>query len=90
MPEPLRSRLRSLLHLRYQLLSYLYTVCYESSLGLGPILRPVELSPGGKWAEHCMMFGPSVLIYSVQDINTKLDLPPGNWYHVETHELATG
>ncbi len=87
--------LRDAIRLRYKLLPYIYTQFFLSSLGLGPIIRPMTWIDKGV-DERCMnrqfMFGEQMLVAPVLETtdNMEVILPNGIWHDFFTGEQFQG
>ena len=85
------------LHLRYQLLPYIYTVAHEAAFTGLPMLRPLILEfqndPGSATAKTEFMFGSDLLVAPViwpHTIARLVYFPPGNWISYDEGFEITG
>jgi alpha-glucosidase len=78
--------LKAFLHLRYQLLPYLYTCAWEASQTGAPIMRPLFwVDPRAAYREiqDCFLLGDALLVAPVLHRGERqrhVRLPPGDWY----------
>ncbi|HEY0607075.1 MAG TPA: glycoside hydrolase family 31 protein [Herpetosiphonaceae bacterium] len=87
----------SYLRLRYRLLPYLYSLCWESSRSGAPLLRPLLYHFPDDSATYQLhdqlMLGPSLLaapIYQPGREHRHVYLPAGDWFDWWTGEQITG
>lgn len=87
---------RKFIELRYQLLSYIYTVFREHAVAGKPILKPLimlEQSDDNHNREEEFSFGDKILVSPVLEDGQRVKtiyLPKGYWYDYWTHALMTG
>jgi alpha-glucosidase len=96
-PEPYLSILRRFLHLRYQLMPYLYTVAWEATQKGYPPVRPLfwaDASDRSLWGiEDAFFLGDALLICPIVREGDRLrtiTLPKGQWYEFWTDTLIQG
>ena len=81
--------------IRYKLMPYLYTSVYEThSTGI-PIVRPLFLEYGKKYAleDRYFLFGEKLLVCPILDpgiTNMNIDFPPGIWYDYHYGNIFLG
>src|SRR5690606_15673218 len=87
---------RKFIELRYQLLSYIYTVFREHAISGKPILKPLimlEQSDSNHHREEEFSFGDKILVSSVLEDGQRqktIYLPTGYWYDYWTHHSLQG
>lgn len=96
-PEPYLSILRRFLHLRYQLMPYLYTLAWETTQKGYPPVRPlfwIDSSDQSLWGiEDAFFLGNALLIcpiVSEGDRSRTIALPKGQWYEFWADTLIQG
>ncbi len=89
--EPWTTYAREAIALRYRLLPYFYTLCYQHQQDGTPLLWPLGAGwPDDPWAVRCeeaFMLGPALLVWPIlkPDLRTKtIYLPKGEWFHLLT------
>ncbi|WP_018982618.1 TIM-barrel domain-containing protein [Salinimonas chungwhensis] len=101
-PEPVfhsqrvKNVARKILHERYAMLPYNYSLMAENSLTGMPLMRPLSFyhdSP--EWFDHVDSFywGPSLLVAPITEPDVKqwqVSLPPGIWFERETNQRYEG
>jgi oligosaccharide 4-alpha-D-glucosyltransferase len=85
--EPYRSIAKQIVHNRYQLLPYNYTLAYRQSAFGEPLVKPLHYAfpndAGSIGKEHEYLWGNSILVAPVMYPNVAdrdVYLPPGDWY----------
>lgn len=96
-PEPYLSILRRFLHLRYQLMPYLYTLAWEATQKGYPPVRPLfwaDATDRSLWGvEDAFFLGDALLICPIVregDRSRTVTLPKGQWYEFWTDALIQG
>jgi alpha-glucosidase len=96
-PEPYLSILHRFLHLRYQLMPYLYTLAWKTTQKGYPPVRPlfwVDPSDRSLWnIEDAFCLGDALLICPIVregERSRTVTLPKGQWYEFWTDALIQG
>lgn len=96
-PEPYLSIARQVVHDRYALLPYNYTLAYEQATAGKPLISPLyyyfSKDTNSYKAEDEFMWGESMLVAPVLEKNAgtrQLYLPSGNWYSNQTLQMKEG
>ena len=88
---------KAAIELRYELLPYIYTCCYELARKGQPVLKPLFFADptDGKLIEEDLqfLFGHHILAAPVMEANLetqKVYLPKGNWYAYQSNDALPG
>ncbi len=87
--------IREAIRLRYKLLPYIYTQMFFSSLGMGPLIRPMtwlEKHVDDEVLNRQFLFGENLLVSPVLEPtdSIRVELPSGEWYDFFTGEAFQG
>ncbi|MCB0640949.1 MAG: DUF4968 domain-containing protein [Phaeodactylibacter sp.] len=88
---------KAAIELRYSLLPYLYTLCYELAKTGRPVLKPTFFADPTDAAlladDYNFLFGDQLLAAPVQEAGRSAQstyLPKGQWYPFQDNQLLTG
>lgn len=96
--EDVEANVKTILNRRYQMLPYLYSAFYESSQTGLPINRSLAIAyPHDRFIylndyQNQFLFGPSLLVAPVPSTQkySKVYLPEGTWYRLDTDQKFAG
>ncbi|UFP95548.1 DUF4968 domain-containing protein [Gloeobacter morelensis MG652769] len=95
--EPSLGIARAFIKLRYRLLPYLYTLCWEASRRGVPLVRPLFWADPGNarlWdIDDAFLLGDALAVYPVVregERAREVVLPAGRWYHLWDDQVLEG
>ncbi|MBT0586455.1 glycoside hydrolase family 31 protein [Alteromonas oceanisediminis] len=93
--DPVKSRARDLIKLRYRLAPYIYALSHENSRTGAPLMRPLayEFENASIDNTQSFMFGDAFLVTPVVQqgsLSVSLDAPEGVWFNFWSSEKLNG
>jgi oligosaccharide 4-alpha-D-glucosyltransferase len=97
-PDPYKSAVRDAVHLRYELLPYLYTLAWQNTTTGAPLVRTTDYDASlnkelSEASNDQYLLGPSLLVAPVLQPSQRqrnVVLPAGNWVNFYSNQTYAG